>query len=36
MAKFMTDEQPFISDDAEAKRQEMLKKAREQKGRQIH
>jgi len=36
IAKFMTDEQPFISDDAEARRQELLKKAREQKARQIH
>ena len=34
--KFMTDEQPFISEDAEAKRQDLLKKAREQKTRQIH
>ncbi|MBL6979248.1 MAG: hypothetical protein ISR61_09875 [Desulfobacteraceae bacterium] len=34
--KFMTDEQPFISEDAEARRQDMLKKAREQKARQIH
>jgi len=34
--KFMTDEQPFISEDAEAKRQDLLKKAREQKARQIH
>jgi D-proline reductase (dithiol) PrdB len=31
MEKFMTDEQPFISEDAEAKRQELLKKARQQK-----
>ena len=31
MDKFMTDEQPFISDDAEAKRQELLQRAREQK-----
>jgi D-proline reductase (dithiol) PrdB len=34
MKKFMSDEQPFISEDAEAKRQEMLIKAREQKARQ--
>jgi len=34
--KFMTDEQPFISEDAEAKRQDLLQKAREQKARQIH
>jgi hypothetical protein len=34
MKKFMTDEQPFISEEAEAKRQEELKKAREQKARQ--
>ena len=31
MRKFMTDEQPFISDDTEARRQELLAKAREQK-----
>jgi hypothetical protein len=31
MEKFMTDEQPFISEDAEAKRQELLEKARKQK-----
>lgn len=36
MEKFMTDEQPFISEDAEAKRQDLLQKAREQKARQIH
>ena len=35
MEKFMTDEQPFISEDAEAKRQDLLQKAREQKARQI-
>jgi hypothetical protein len=29
--KFMTDEQPFISEEAEAKRQELLQIAREQK-----
>ncbi len=34
MRKFMTDEQPFISEDAEARRQELLAKAREQKARQ--
>ena len=31
MEKFMTDEQPFTSEAAEAKRQELLQKAREQK-----
>jgi D-proline reductase (dithiol) PrdB len=31
MEKFMTDEQPFISDEAEAKRQDLLEKARKQK-----
>ena len=36
MEKFMTDEQPFISEEAETKRQELLQKAREQKGRQVH
>ena len=35
MEKFMTDEQPFISEDAEAHRQERLRKAREQKARQL-
>ena len=35
MEKFMTDEQPFVSEDAEAKRQELLRKAREQKTRQL-
>jgi hypothetical protein len=34
MEKFMTDEQPFISDDAEARRLETLAKAREQKAKQ--
>jgi hypothetical protein len=34
MEKFMTDEQPFISEEAEAKRQELLQKAREQKAKQ--
>ena len=36
MEKFMTDEQPFISDDAEAKRQALLQKARKQKAEQVH
>jgi D-proline reductase (dithiol) PrdB len=36
IVKFMTDEQPFISEDAEDKRQDLLKKAREQKARQAH
>jgi hypothetical protein len=31
----MTDEQPFTSDEAEATRQEMLQKAREQKAKQL-
>lgn len=31
IGKFMTDEQPFISEDAEVLRQESLQKAREQK-----
>jgi len=35
MEKFMTDEQPFISEDAEAKRQDLLEKAREQKAKQL-
>ena len=35
MEKFMTDEHPFISEDAEAKRQELLQNAREQKARQL-
>jgi D-proline reductase (dithiol) PrdB len=35
MEKFMTDEQPFISEDAEVKRQELLKNAREQKASQL-
>jgi D-proline reductase (dithiol) PrdB len=34
MKKFMTDEQPFLSEEAEARRQEGLKRAREQKARQ--
>jgi D-proline reductase (dithiol) PrdB len=34
MKKFMTAEQPFLSEEAEARRQEGLKKAREQKTRQ--
>jgi hypothetical protein len=35
MEKFMTKEQPFISEDAEARRQELLRKAREQKARPL-
>lgn len=35
MEKFMTDEQPFISEDVEDKRQELLQNAREQKARQL-
>ena len=35
MKKFMTDEQPFISEDAEARRQELLQKARKQKAGQL-
>ena len=35
MKKFMTDERPFISEDAEAKRQELLQNAREQKASQL-
>jgi hypothetical protein len=35
MEKFMTTEQPFISEDAEARRQELLRKPREQKARQL-
>jgi D-proline reductase (dithiol) PrdB len=34
MKKFMTVDQPFLSEEAEARRQEALKKAREQKSRQ--
>jgi D-proline reductase (dithiol) PrdB len=34
MKKFMSAEQPFLSEEAEARRQEQLKKAREQKARQ--
>ena len=34
MGKFMTDEQPFTSDEAEARRQELLQIAREQKAKQ--
>ncbi len=34
MEKFMSHEQPFISEEAEARRQELLQKAREQKTRQ--
>ena len=36
MEKFMTDEQPFISEDAEQRRQELLEKARRQKAGQLH
>jgi len=35
MEKFMTDEQPFTSDEAESKRLELLQKAREQKAKQL-
>ena len=35
MEKFMTNEQPFISEDAEAKRQDLLEKAREQKAKKL-
>ena len=35
MEKFMTDEQPFISDEAESRRQELLQIAREQKAKQV-
>lgn len=34
MKKFMTAEQPFLSEEAEVRRQEQLKRAREQKARQ--
>ena len=34
MEKFMTDEQPFVSEEAEARRQELLQKARQQKAKQ--
>ena len=36
MKKFMTEEQPFISEDAETKRQDLLQKARQQKAGQTH
>ncbi len=36
MEKFMTDEQPFTSEKAEVRRQELLQKAREQKTKQLH
>lgn len=36
MEKFMTDEQPFTSEEAEVRRQELLQKAREQKSKQLH
>ena len=35
MEKFMTDEQPFVSEEAEARRQELLEKARKQKAKQL-
>jgi hypothetical protein len=35
MKKFMTDEQPFLSEEAEARRQKELERAREQKARQL-
>ena len=35
MEKFMTDEQPFTSEEAEVWRQELLQKAREQKAKQL-
>ena len=35
MEKFMTDEQPFISEDAEVRRQDLLEKAREQKAKKL-
>jgi hypothetical protein len=35
MEKFMTNQQPFISEDAETRRQELLRKAREQKAGQL-
>jgi D-proline reductase (dithiol) PrdB len=35
MEKFMTSEQPFISEEAETRRQERLRQAREQKARQL-
>jgi D-proline reductase (dithiol) PrdB len=34
MEKFMSEERPFISEEVEAKRQELLRKAKEQKTRQ--
>ncbi|KKL53748.1 hypothetical protein LCGC14_2272330, partial [marine sediment metagenome] len=36
MEKFMTDEQPFTSEETEVRRQELLQKAREQKTKQLH
>ncbi len=36
MEKFMTDEQPFTSEESEVRRQELLQKAREQKTEQLH
>ncbi len=35
MENFMTDEQPFISEDAEVRRQDLLEKAREQKAKKL-
>ncbi len=35
MEKFMTDEQPFTSEETEVRRQELLQKAREQKSKQL-
>jgi len=35
MEKFMTGEQPFISEDAEIRRQDLLEKAREQKAKKL-
>lgn len=35
MEKFMTDEQPFVSEEAEVRRQELLEKARKQKAKQL-
>jgi hypothetical protein len=35
MKKFMTDEQPFLSEEGETRRQERLEKAREQKAKKL-
>jgi len=35
MEKFMTDEQPFITEEAEIKRQELLQKAKKQKPKRL-